>query len=69
MQHDRHRFRVYFGDGVPSRDVTARDMTGAKRTALFAERVTLNPRRRLFIVSIEDLGPVGYQAQPSLFQR
>jgi hypothetical protein len=64
---ERFRFRVYFCDGVPPRDVTATSTEGAKRTALWAERL-IGRKGRVWVSSVERLWAVGWRAQEELFQ-
>jgi hypothetical protein len=67
IQHDKARWRVFFTDGTPPRDVTATSAEAAKRTALYAERVTGNRTKRLRVLSAERLWAVGWQTQRTLF--
>jgi hypothetical protein len=62
-----YRWRVYFTDGTPPRDVIARTAKGARRTAIYAERVTGNPARKLAVLRVEQLWEVGWRAQSDLF--
>jgi hypothetical protein len=67
-QHDKARWRVFFTDGTPPRDVTATSAEGAKRTALYAERVTGNRNKVLRVLSAKRLWAVGWQTQRTLFE-
>jgi hypothetical protein len=49
-------------------DVTAASAAGAKRTALYAERVTGNKSKRLRDLSAERRWAVGWQTQRTLFE-
>jgi hypothetical protein len=49
-------------------DVTAASAKGAKRTALYAERVTGNRARGLRVLSAERLWAVGWRTQRTLFE-
>ncbi len=59
------RWRVYFADGTPSREVYAKTAEGAKRTALYAEKL-IGRKKRLWVSSVEFICEVGCNAQPTL---
>src|SRR5579871_5030061 len=63
-----YRYRVFFTDGTPYREVTARTDDGARRTAVYAERVTGNKNRKLRVRSVHRLFAAGYRARAELFQ-
>jgi hypothetical protein len=65
---NQSRWRVYFTDGTPARDVIATTAEGARRAAVYGERVTGNPARKLRVLRAERLFEVGWRAQPQLFQ-
>jgi hypothetical protein len=65
---DQSRWRVYFAEGAQPRDVIVSSAEGAKRTALYAERVTGNRTKRLCVLSAERLWAVGWQTQRALFE-
>jgi hypothetical protein len=48
--------------------VTAASAEGAKRTALYGERVAGNQARRLRVLSAERLWAVGWRTQRTLFE-
>lgn len=62
-----YRWRVFFGEGTPCRDVTASTEEAAKRTAVRAERLIGNKQRRLRAGSAERLFAVGSNAPAELF--
>lgn len=64
---DQSRYRCHLSDGSV-RDVTASTEESAGRTALYAERVTGNKTRRLRVVRVERLWPIGRQSQRRLFE-
>jgi hypothetical protein len=63
----QYRWRVSFTDDTPARDVIAQTAEGAKRTAVYGERVTGNPARKLRVLRVERLFEVGWRAQLELF--
>lgn len=59
----QYRWRVSFRTpGIPSRDVIASTEEAAKRTAIYAERLTGNKVKRLRAGTAEKLFAVGYRA-------